>query len=228
MPATTETETAPVTATVTEPKSTAFSGFSAHDFDVFHVPGLEARMSVLIERVRPKLEQLGERLSPFLSELVGETIYPHVAKHARRKVNPPNDTWIAFAANKRGYKAHPHFQIGLFGSHLFVQFAIIYESDNKSVFADHALRQLSDMEKHIPAHFVWSGDHMVPGGDTQSELGREGLRKLLERLRTVKASEALCGIIIDRNDPLLMDGEAFIAKAEETFKTLLPLYRMAF
>lgn len=204
-----------------------FSGFTERDFDVFDVPGLEARMTVLIERIRPKLEQLGERLAPFLSGLCGETMYPHVAKHARRTVNPPNDTWIAFAANKRGYKAHPHFQIGLFGSHLFVQFAIIYESDNKSVFADHALRQLDEIEKHIPSHYVWSGNHMVPGGDTQGELGHEGLRKLLERLRGVKASEALCGIIIDRNDPLLLDGEAFIAKAQETFTTLLPLYRMA-
>lgn len=213
---------------MTQQTTQLFSGFTAQDFDVFEVPGLEARMSVLIERIRPKLEQLGERLTPFLSELCGETMYPHVAKHARRTVNPPVDTWIAYAANKRGYKAHPHFQIGMFGSHLFVQFAIIYESNNKSVFAEHALRQLNELDKHIPSHYVWSGDHMVPGGDTQAQLGHEGLRKLLERLRTVKASEALCGIIIDRNDPLLLDGEAFIAKAEETFTTLLPLYRMAF
>ncbi|CAH1210120.1 hypothetical protein PAECIP111893_03144 [Paenibacillus plantiphilus] len=213
---------------MTQQTTQLFSGFTAHDFDVFEVPGLEARMSVLIERIRPKLEWLGERLTPFLSELCGETMYPHVAKHARRTVNPPVDTWIAYAANKRGYKAHPHFQIGMFGSHLFVQFAIIYESNNKSVFAEHALRQLNELDQHIPSHYVWSGDHMVPGGDTQAQLGHEGLRKLLERLRTVKASEALCGIIIDRNDPLLLDGEAFIAKAEETFTTLLPLYRMAF
>ena len=39
----------------------------------------------------------------------------HVAKHARRSVNPPIDTWVAFAPNKRGYKMLPHFQIGLLG-----------------------------------------------------------------------------------------------------------------
>ncbi|MBW7459194.1 YktB family protein [Paenibacillus sepulcri] len=204
-----------------------FDGFTAEDFDVFEIPGLEARMEALIEHVRPKLHQLGERLSPVLSGLCGETIYPHVAKHARRTINPPIDTWVAFAANKRGYKAHPHFQIGLFNSHIFVQFAIIYESDNKSVFAEHALKQLDDIMKHIPAEYVWSGDHMIPGGDKQGELGRDGLIKLLERLRTVKASEALCGIIIDREDPLLRDGEAFIDKTIETFKTVLPLYKMA-
>ncbi|WP_308639008.1 YktB family protein [Paenibacillus silvisoli] len=205
-----------------------FTGFTADDFDVFAAPGLEARMSLLIERIRPKLHELGDRLSPFLTELCGEPMFPHVAKHARRTINPPNDTWIAFAPGKRGYKMFPHFQIGLFGSHLFVQFAIIYESDNKSVFAEHALNQMDEIMTHIPADFVWSGNHMVPGGDTQGELGRDGLAQLLQRLRTVKASEALCGIIIDRNDPLLLDGEAFIRKAEETFRTVLPLYKMSF
>jgi uncharacterized protein YktB (UPF0637 family) len=206
----------------------SFAGFTADDFDVFSVPGLEARMNVLIERIRPKLHVLGERLSPYLSELCGETMYPHVAKHARRTINPPNDTWVAFAPNKRGYKAHPHFQIGLFGSHVFIQFAVIYEALNKSLFAEHALKQLDDIMANIPGQFVWSGDHMVPGGDKQAELGREGVRSLLERLRTVKAAEALCGIHLDRSDTLLAGGEAFIAKAEETFATVLPLYRMAF
>ncbi|AZN40596.1 YktB family protein [Paenibacillus albus] len=215
------------TQAATEQIST-FTGFTADDFDVFAVPGLEARMTALIDHIRPKLHELGELLSPWLTELCGEPMFPHVAKHARRTINPPNDTWIAFAPGKRGYKMFPHFQIGLFGSHLFVQFAIIYESDNKSVFADHALAQMDDIMKHIPAEYVWSGNHMVPGGDTQGELGSEGLAQLLQRLRSVKASEALCGIIIDRNDPLLKDGEAFIAKVKETFQTVLPLYKMSF
>ncbi|WP_219836410.1 YktB family protein [Paenibacillus sp. R14(2021)] len=208
--------------------SPAFAGFTPDDFDVFAVPGLEPRMDALISRIRPKLNELGELLSPFLTELCGEEMFPHVAKHARRTINPPNDTWVAFAPGKRGYKMFPHFQIGLFGSHVFVQFAIIYESDNKSVFAEHALQQLDDIERHIPADYVWSSDHMVPGGDKQGELGREGLIKLLERLRTVKASEALCGIIIDRQDPVLANGDAFLAKVEETFRTVLPLYKMSF
>ncbi|SEN16636.1 YktB family protein [Paenibacillus sp. OV219] len=217
-----------MTTQATTEQIRTFTGFTADDFDVFAVPGLEARMTVLIERIRPKLNELGELLSPWLTELCGEPMFPHVAKHARRTINPPNDTWIAYAPGKRGYKMFPHFQIGLFGSHLFVQFAIIYESDNKTVFADHALAQMDDIMKHIPAGYVWSGNHMVPGGDTQGELGREGLAQLLQRLRSVKASEALCGIIIDRNDPLLKDGESFVLKVKETFQTVLPLYKMSF
>lgn len=74
--------------------------FQDVDFDVFTIPGLEARMDALIKTARPKLNELGERLAPALSQLTGEEMYAHVAKHARRSVNPPNDTWVAWAANK--------------------------------------------------------------------------------------------------------------------------------
>ncbi|AJY76413.1 YktB family protein [Paenibacillus beijingensis] len=204
-----------------------FEGFAPSDFDVFTIPGLEPRMDALISSVRPKLNQLGERLAPALSVLCGEEMFAHVAKHARRTVNPPDDTWVAFAPNKRGYKAHPHFQIGLFSTHLFIQFAIIYESTSKSAFADEALGHLESIIAQIPAGYVWSGDHTVPGGTAHGSLGRDALAALLSRLRSVKASEILCGIHIDRSNPLLLDGEALIARAEETFETLLPLYRMA-
>lgn len=41
-----------------------FSGFTAKDFDVFEIPGLEPRMEVLIQQVRPKLEAIGEEIAP--------------------------------------------------------------------------------------------------------------------------------------------------------------------
>ncbi|WP_081667303.1 YktB family protein [Paenibacillus pinihumi] len=205
-----------------------FAGFTQEDFDVFTIPGLEPRMEALIGLVRPKLNLLGERLSPALSVLCGEEMFPHVAKHARRTINPPIDTWVAFAHNKRGYKAHPHFQIGLFESHLFIQFAIIYECTNKLIFAGHALDKLSEIQALVPQHYVWSGDHMVPEGTRHSDMDEQELEKLLGRLKTVKAAEALCGLHLDRKDPLLADGEKLIRTIEQTFETLIPLYRMAF
>ena len=36
-----------------------------------------------------------------------------MAKHARRTVNPPDDTWVAFALDKRGYKKHCHFKVAV-------------------------------------------------------------------------------------------------------------------
>lgn len=209
-------------------RATSFAGFDERDFEVFEIDGLESRMDALIERVRPKLNLLGDQLSPYLTELCGEEMFTHVAKHARRTVNAPNDTWAAFANNKRGYKAHPHFQVGLWSSHVFVQFAIIYECPNKNVLAERALAELASVRQAVPANFVWSKDHMVPTGMVHSELTNDELSDLFSRLKTVKASELTCGIHIMRGDPLLADGEAFVKRVEETYRTLLPLYRMAF
>jgi uncharacterized protein YktB (UPF0637 family) len=204
-----------------------FRGFGKEDFDAMTVPGLEGRMNAIIGTVRPKLEALGLDLSPVLSELCGESMVAHVAKHARRSVNPPADTWVAWSRNPRGYKGHPHFQIGIWPTHVFVQFAIIYECPDKTVFAERALRELSSVRGAVPDSFVWSKDHTVPGGEAHGSLSDEDLAEWLHRLQTVKAAEITCGIHVQPSDPVLANGPALLRKAQETFETLLPLYRMA-
>lgn len=201
-----------------------FKGFTQEDFDVFSVPGLEPRMELLVTNIRPKLEALGAHFAPTLSALTGQEMYYHVAKHARRKVNPPADTWVAFAPNKRGYKMLPHFQIGMFETHLFVWFAIIYEAPNKSEFAMRLLDQLDDIQADIPSTFLWSGDHTKPEAESHSTID---LKALVERLRDVKKAEILCGIHIDRHDPVTSNGDKLTDKIESTFKTLIPLYTLA-
>ena len=69
--------------------------FKSTDFDVFTVDGLEERMSAIKTNIHPKLEALGNNLQNTYPNKLMRTFY-HVAKHARRKVNPPNDTWVAF------------------------------------------------------------------------------------------------------------------------------------
>lgn len=202
--------------------------FGPSDFNVFAIPGLAPRMEALIGTVRPKLTALGAALAPDLAALSGGEMFPHVAKHARRTVHPPNDTWVAWAANKRGYKMLPHFQVGLFESHLFAQFAIIYECENKSVFAEALLRERDRVRGIVPASFVWSTDHMKPGGTPHGEMTDDAFSALAAKLAGTKQSEALVGIRIGRDDPLLRDGAKLYETLRGTFETLMPLYRMAF
>lgn len=206
----------------------SFTGFNADDFDVFNVPGLENRMEVLIERVRPKLETLGAEIAPYISALCGEEMFVHVAKHARRTVNPPIDTWVAWAANKRGYKALPHFEVGMFESHLFIIFAIIYESPNKTIFASNLEKKMSDITDKLPEQFYWSTDHMSPTGTLHGDMDDELLSKLINKLKQVKKAEVMCGLRIPREEAAKLSGEQLIEKVQETFETLLPLYRIAF
>lgn len=69
--------------------------FKSTDFDVFTVDGLEERMSAIKTNIHPKLEALGNNLQNTYPNKLMRTFY-HVAKHARRKVNPPNDTCCFF------------------------------------------------------------------------------------------------------------------------------------
>jgi len=202
--------------------------FDETDFDVFTIPGLEARMAAIVGQIRPKLTWLGDQLKPGLSLLCGQEMHPHVAKHARRTVNPPNDTWVAWAHHKRGYKAHPHFQVGLWSTHLFIQFAVIYECGHKEQFAGQLRQQLDRIRQHIPGHYFWSDDHTKPDTVPHVQMKPEDFASLIRKLETTKKAEVLCGLRIDRHDPILSQSEALIQTIEETFHTLLPLYRMAF
>lgn len=204
-----------------------FNGFTSKDFDVFKVEGLEARMEAIQANIRPKFEYLGKYFEPILSSQTGEEMFTHIAKHARRTVNPPKDTWVAFAADKRGYKKHPHFQIGLYESHLFVWFAVIYESPIKARFGELIGQHLPEIQKQIPDNFVWSADHTQPDVMSHGSLKYEGLTNLAKRLENVKKAEILCGLNFDRSNPIVQNGNQLLHTIEQTFETLTPLYKLA-
>ncbi|MHC0037319.1 YktB family protein [Pseudoneobacillus sp. C159] len=204
-----------------------FSGFTKEDFEVFSTQGFEARMEALKSTVRPKLEQIGNILAPSLTTLTGEEMFPHVAKHARRTINPPKDTWVAFAANNRGYKMLPHFQIGLWETHLFIWYAVIYEAPKKAEIAAKFEKKLASIQKQIPADFVWSSDHMKPDATKHSELGKKGLKEIFQKVQSVKKAELLCGVQISNEEVIQMSGEQLVDTFTKTFKTLIPLYELS-
>lgn len=202
----------------------SFQGFYADDFDVFAVEGLDARMDALKTNIWPKFEELGQALAPALSAYTGEEMYVHIARHARRKVNPPEDTWVAFADNKRGYKKWPHFQIGLWKSHLFIWFAVIDEAENKEKIAKTFAKHQQQIQSDIPDDYVWSKDHMAPDAISQKEVD---LSHMIDRLKNIKKAEILCGRNIKRDNPILKDEEKLLNEIEKTFQTVLPLYQWA-
>ena len=84
-------------------------GFTREDFEVFGIPTFPERMQAIKEHVRPKLIALGEDLQPALKKLAKNDVFPHVAMHVRRTVNPPPETWVAFGPSARGYKKYGYF-----------------------------------------------------------------------------------------------------------------------
>ena len=142
-------------------------------------------------------------------------MFYHVAKHARRSVNPPDDTWVAFANNKRGYKKHPHFQIGLWETHVFIWFAMIYEAPNKAEFGKKVEEKAVEIRSLIPDHFVWSGDHTKPDATPFSSLSQEQFVALSERVQNVKKAELLCGLHLDREKVISLTGDELLKKIKD-------------
>lgn len=202
-----------------------FSGFTEDDFKVFEIDGLEARMEALIKIIRPKLEELGRYFAPTLSVLSGMEMHYHIAKHARRTKNPPMDTWVAFSNNKRGYKMLPHFEIGLWESHLFIMFAVIYDAPRKEEYGDILLQNIEEITQTIPAHFAWSIDHTTPKTIKHHELTDKQLKAMFERMRTVKKAEILCGVSLEKEEAIRISGDEMLNKIQVTFETLQPLYK---
>lgn len=205
----------------------SFSGFTEADFDVFTIDGLDERMDALKLQIRPKLEELGKHFAPTLSSLSGNEIHYHVAKHARRTINPPKDTWVAFASNPRGYKMLPHFQIGLWETHVFIWFAVIYEAPNKAAFGRKLAENIDSIYSMVPKDFVWSGDHMKPDAIIHSSMSKDELLSMFTRLQSVKKAEILCGVNIPREEAIKLNGEEMLAKIEFVFNEILPLYKLA-
>lgn len=199
-----------------------FNGFTEEDFRTFTIDGLDERMTAIQTRIQPKFREIGQDLTDYLSAHLGNEMYLHIAKHARRTVNPPNDTWLAIGENKRGYKKHPHFQVGLFDDHVFIWLALIYELDFKSEIAKEYIRSFEEL-KNLPDNFVVSLDHMKKNSIPITELER----KHLERFRDVKKAEFLVGRHLAVNDPITTNGKQFISTVKETYDQLIPFYQKA-
>ncbi|HCY6806352.1 TPA: YktB family protein [Staphylococcus aureus] len=197
--------------------------FKPKDFKAFNVEGLDARMEALNEYIRPQLHELGEYFSDFFTSQTGETFYPHVAKHARRSVNPPKDTWVAFATSKRGYKMLPHFQIGMFEDQLFVMFGIMHEAKDKATRTKVFERKFKAIQQ-LPDDYRVCLDHMKPDKPFIKDLTDDDLKEAIQRAINVKKGEFFIARAITPQDKRLKSDKAFIAFLEETFDQFLPFY----
>lgn len=201
-----------------------FTGFKQKDFDSFKIEGLEGRMEAIQERIQPKFQEIGDELVDYLAAHLGNEMHIHIARHARRTVNPPDDTWVAFSHNKRGYKMAPHFQVGLWDDRLFVWLAYIYELPNKKEMAELFIREMDSFKKMIPDNYDISMNHMKKSEELMKDIDVE---KTLNRFKDVKSAELLIGKQFSSNDPILDDGEEFLKEVKSIIDELIPIYQMS-
>jgi uncharacterized protein YktB (UPF0637 family) len=205
-----------------------FNGFHKSDFDVFKVDGLEARMTEIREKIQPKFRAISEVLLPELMIETEQEIFLHVAKHLRRKVNPPVDTWSAYCMNKRGYKAHPHFQVGLFDDRVFIWLAFMKDMPNKRNVMNVFLNCFDEFESAIPEEYVISFDHHKRDAKIIGEFTESELRSNLLQVRDNARLDLLVGKHLFAGTEQLENPAIFMQEVRETFMQLMPIYKMDF
>ena len=122
-------------------------GFSRGDFEVFAIEGFSARMAKIYERIRPRLVRLGIELAPELSRTLHIEFFPHVAKHMRRTVNPPDETWAAFGPSPRGYKRYGYLVLCISGAGIHARAVVKSEADRRPEMARLVKSKSADLEK---------------------------------------------------------------------------------
>lgn len=205
-----------------------FGGWAQADFDIFRIPGFEERMALIRAHVQPKLDALGRDLTPLLENETGGEWFYHVAKHMRRSVHPPSDTWVAFNRVKKGYKATTHFDVGLSALGANVAVVVKPECTERDVFAGglernaEALSRLYANDRNLFVGNVPNAalDEMLAASKAKPEDWRNRAWSLRHR----KQYEFEAGYRLEAVEAVRLSGEDFVRLALERLRALLPLY----
>jgi uncharacterized protein YktB (UPF0637 family) len=207
----------------------SFPGFTASDFKVFDIPGFKARMEVIQSRIRPKLEAAGRDLLPDVTRIGGAQAFAHVAKHARRTVNPPDDTWVAFALDKRGYKKHCHFKVAVSRNAVRFLFEAGPEHGDKkrwvAAWKRHA-PQLVPVLRRVKGLGWFKNEHDEAPSAILTDLPADAVAELGDELTRTRDGEFILGRAVPAAEAARWTPRDYARAARETFHLLAPLYRL--
>lgn len=207
----------------------SFPGFTASDFKVFDITGFKPRMDAIKLRIRPKLEAAGRGLLADVSRVGGSEAFAHVAKHARRTINPPDDTWVAFAGDKRGYKKHCHFRVAVSRGAVRFLFEAGPEHADKKRWATAWKRhapQLVPVLKRAKGLAWFKNEHDDKPAAMLLDMTGDEISRLGEELTRTRDGQLVLGRAIPAEEAAGWTPRDYARAARETFHLLAPLYRL--
>jgi uncharacterized protein YktB (UPF0637 family) len=197
-------------------------GFTPVDFEVFKVDDFSERMQQIYAHVRPKLLRLGDALAPELRRKLHLEFFPHVAKHARRTVNPPPETWAAFGPSPRGYKRYGYLALCISSVGLHARVVVKSEADDRSAMARNLRTHAAQLTKEFKGSPLARYDRWdfarLPGGQ---RIAPELLDTLAENVAK-KTGGLDLGFGWNLKESLRLDR----AELLDAFRELSPLYRI--
>src|SRR3989338_5301041 len=200
----------------------AFPGFTPADFKVFDIEGFTPRMEAIKTRIRPKLEAIGRALLPDVARIGGNQAFAHVARHARRTVNPPNDTWVAFALDKRGYKKHCHFKVAVSRGPVRFLFEAGPEHAGKKRWASAWKRQgpqLAPVLRRAKGLAWFKNEHDEAPAAILADLPAEAVTRLGEELLRTRDGQIVLGRAVTAQEAARWKPADYARAARETFRS---------
>ncbi len=160
-------------------------GFTRADFDIFKLEGFDERMQQILGRVRPRLVRLGNDLAPELARKLHLEFFPHVARHARRTVNPPPETWAAFGPSPKGYKRYGYLALCISGFGIHARAVVKSEADNRVEMGRRLANQAAELTRSFKGTSVarydrWNFERLpapIPATDESLVRSRPGARE---------------------------------------------------
>jgi uncharacterized protein YktB (UPF0637 family) len=205
------------------------AAFNAADFKVFDVAGFKSRMGQIRTRIRPKLEAIGHSLVPAVSRATGAPAFPHVAKHARRTVNPPDDTWVALGPDVRGYKKHCHFKVAVSRHCVRFLFEIGPEHADKGRWGlawRRSAGKLGPVLHRVRGMAWFKNEHDEEPTTPLVDLALDALAGLADELTRTRDGQIVLGRVVAADEAARWTEAQYRHAALDTFRTLAPLYRL--
>jgi uncharacterized protein YktB (UPF0637 family) len=197
-------------------------GFTPVDFKVFSVEGFNERMQQIYAHVRPKLLRLGDELAPALARKLHLEFFPHVAKHARRTVNPPPETWAAFGPSPKGYKRYGYLALCISGAGIHARAVVKSEADLRPEMGNLLKARSDQLAQSFDGTGIASYDkwdfHQMPEEMAANAAFFSALGGSLEK----KSGGIDVGFGWKVKEALRLDREELI----DAFRELEPLYRV--
>jgi len=197
-------------------------GFIRRDFDVFAIEGFDARMAKIYDLIRPRLIRLAVELAPELSRNLHMEFFPHVARHMRRTVNAPDETWAAFGPSRAGYKRYGYLALCISRAGIHARAVVKSEADRRPeigrlIKSNSAALQKSFRGAKIQQYKNWDRRNLPDSSAADSGFF-EGLGDALAQ----KPGGIDVGFGWPVRDALTVDR----AEVLDAFRELEPLYRV--
>ncbi len=194
---------------------------SQKDLAIFEIPEFEKRMPLIKEKIRPKLEELGEELAPLLMKKFQQEFFPHTAKHMRRKVNPPDETWVALGPQSRGYKAYVYFAFCVGKAGIQARVVMKDESPMRKSMGENLQKNLRFFEsqaKNLKGLKNYLKRNEAYQAETLTDI-KKGLSEIAERLINLKSATFDLGLELSPQSPKLRQ------EVLKSFEKLFPFYQ---